>query len=247
MEVSDAAHAYKMCFLDLFVYILSTNQTPNIRATDAALADQPVTMHEECAPVPFELYYPHDNRSMRAGDLPNMFNVLMHIPLWGEQNKSIFLAKEIMCKCLPFACQQRKVVKRILTECATGALYAEAIRATKLALTGGGVLKGICWHQGESNRTRVPFYSDQLKNLVKDFRSDFGNPKHPFVFSQIGLWNPEYVEFNQMIVKQPERIENTACVKTDGLKNFDPFHFDSASQRILGQRFADLMFELLKK
>jgi len=127
------------------------------------------------------------------------------------------------------------------------ALYAEAISTSKLALSGGGELKGICWHQGEANRTRVPLYPDQLKTLVRDFRSDLGNPKLPYVFSQIGLWNPEYVEFNEMIVKQSAGIDQSACVKTEGLKNFDQAHFDSASQRILGQRFADLMFELLKE
>lgn len=37
-------------------------------------------------------------------------------------------------------------------------LYAEALQATKLALSGGGKLKGICWHQGESNRERVSLY-----------------------------------------------------------------------------------------
>ena len=127
------------------------------------------------------------------------------------------------------------------------ALYAEAIRMTKRALSSGGELKGICWHQGEANRTRVPLYPEQLKALVGDFRVDFGIPDLPFVFSQIGLWNPEYVDFNKMIVKQSEGISNSACVKTEGLKNFDKAHFDSASQRILGQRFADSMIGLLGK
>lgn len=130
---------------------------------------------------------------------------------------------------------------------AVPALYAEAMRVTKLALSAGGELKGICWHQGEANRERVPLYPDQLKNLVNGFRTDFTNPTLPFVFSQIGQWNEDYVKFNRMIVKQPANIPQTACVKTDGLKNFDHAHFDSASQRILGKRFADLMIQHLKK
>ncbi len=127
------------------------------------------------------------------------------------------------------------------------ALYAEALRVTKLAVSSGGELKGILWHQGEANRTRVPLYPEQFKELVSGFRADLGKPNLPFVFSQIGLWNPEYVEFNKMIVKQSAGISNSACVKTEGLKNFDQAHFDSASQRILGKRFADLMIELLGK
>ena len=90
-------------------------------------------------------------------------------------------------------------------------------------------------------------YPGQLKALVEGFRADFGNAKLPFVFSQIGQWNPEYTEFNKMIVKQPAAIPHSACVLTDELKNFDNAHFDSPSQRILGQRFAELMFGLLGK
>lgn len=125
-------------------------------------------------------------------------------------------------------------------------LYAEAVRVTTLALTGGGELKGICWHQGESNRERVSLYPEQLKALVGNFRQDFGYAKLPFVFSQIGQWNPEYAEFNKMIVEQPAVIAQSACVGTDGLKNFDEAHFDSSSQRILGQRFAEKMFEMVR-
>lgn len=121
-------------------------------------------------------------------------------------------------------------------------LYAEAVRATKLAISGGGELKGICWHQGESNRERVSLYPQQLETLVENFRRDFGRPKLPFVFSQIGQWNPEYAEFNKMIVQQPAAIAQSACVETDGLKGFDQAHFDSPSQRILGERFAEKIF-----
>ncbi|MFK5924888.1 MAG: sialate O-acetylesterase [Verrucomicrobiota bacterium] len=124
-------------------------------------------------------------------------------------------------------------------------LYAEAIRATQLAMSAGGELKGICWHQGESNAKRVPLYPAQLKLLVKNFRTDLGKADLPFVFAQIGQWKPEYGEFNKMIVKQDQAIEQTACVKTDDLKNFDNAHFDSASQRILGRRYAEKMFGLL--
>jgi len=53
-------------------------------------------------------------------------------------------------------------------------LYSVAVNATKLALSGGGQLKGICWHQGESNRERVSLYPEQLNALVGNFRTDFG-------------------------------------------------------------------------
>ena len=125
-------------------------------------------------------------------------------------------------------------------------LYAESIRATQLAMNAGGELKGICWHQGEANSKRVAKYSEQLKVLVNNFREDLGDADLPLVFSQIAQWGEPGAEFNAMIVKQPEGIANTACVKTDELSGFDKWHFDSPSQRKLGQRFADLMIELLE-
>ncbi len=125
-------------------------------------------------------------------------------------------------------------------------LYAEAIRVTKLAITAGGDLKGICWHQGEANASRVSMYPGQLKILVGNFRADLGDPDLPFVFSQIAQWGEEGAEFNQMIIKQTGTIAHTACVETDGLKGFDKWHFDSPSQRKLGKKFAQEMFGIKK-
>lgn len=109
-------------------------------------------------------------------------------------------------------------------------------------------LKGILWHQGEANSgaDKVGKYPAQLKQLVADFRSDLGKPELPFVFAQIGQFNPGYAAFNEMIVEQPENIEHSACIVTDGLKNMDKAHFDSAGQRALGERYAEAMLRLLK-
>ena len=66
------------------------------------------------------------------------------------------------------------------------------------------------------------------------------------MFSQIGQFNPNYAAFNEMIVKQTDATPHTACVVTDGLKHRDAAHFDSAGQRVLGQRYANAMHGLLK-
>ena len=50
-----------------------------------------------------------------------------------------------------------------------------------------------------------------------------------------------------MIIKQPAIIPNTACIRTDNLKNFDAYHFDHASQMEMGRRYAAAMLKLLNK
>ena len=128
-------------------------------------------------------------------------------------------------------------------------LFDTAVQATREALAARGELKGILWHQGEGNSSsaRVAINPGKLKQLVTDFRTVFSQPELPFVFSQIGQFNPDYAAFNKMIVKQPDAIPHTACIVTDGLKNMDKAHFDSAGQRALGQRYAKAMLGLLKE
>ena len=124
-------------------------------------------------------------------------------------------------------------------------LYHHAIEATKEAVEDGGILKGVLWHQGENNAANSDEYPAKLKQLVKHIRADLGKTL-PFVFAQIGRWNPEHKDFNEMILKQPANISNSAVVPTDRMKNIDDFHFDTPAQRLLGKRYATEMLSLLK-
>lgn len=125
-------------------------------------------------------------------------------------------------------------------------LYDTALTATKAALAGGGTLRGVLWHQGESNSSKAASYPDRLKDLVQNLRNDFNNPKLPVVYSQLGSWRDDYKAFNAMIVQQPAIIPHTACITTEGLGNLDKAHFDTAGQRGLGERFAAAMAKLEK-
>jgi len=129
-------------------------------------------------------------------------------------------------------------------------LYDTAVAATKAALAdpagGKSELVAILWHQGESNSGKADAYPAQLKTLVANFRTDLDTPDLPFVFSQIGSWREGYAAFNEMIVKQTEEIPNSACVRTKDLTAFDQAHFDAASQRVLGTRYAEALQGLLK-
>ncbi|MCB1065109.1 MAG: sialate O-acetylesterase [Verrucomicrobiae bacterium] len=125
-------------------------------------------------------------------------------------------------------------------------LYDTALAATEAALAAEGKsrLVGILWHQGEGNSGASEAYPDQLKALVAQWRADLKSPELPFVFGQIGQWNPAYAAFNEMILKQSAAIPHTACVKSDGLTNMDTAHFDSKSQREFGRRYAAAMLSL---
>jgi hypothetical protein len=124
-------------------------------------------------------------------------------------------------------------------------LYQASIDAAKKAMESGS-LKGILWHQGESNSDRVAAYPAQLKELIRRFREDLHAPDLPVVFSQVGAWREAYKPFNEMIIRQPANIPHTACVMTEGLGNRDSAHFDTAGQHLLGERFAAALERLNK-
>lgn len=126
-------------------------------------------------------------------------------------------------------------------------LYNEAISQTKKALKTGGVLKGIIWHQGESNTSRYKKYMGQLTELIEALRTDLNMPNIPFVAGQLSADKPQRKDFNQMILELPTKVKYTGVVTTENTSTIDSTHFDSASQRLLGKRYAEAMIKLLKK
>ena len=65
-------------------------------------------------------------------------------------------------------------------------LYEEAVRRTRIAMR-YGQLKGILWHQGESNSEEDASkqYISQLSTFVADLRNDLDAPDVPFVAGEI--------------------------------------------------------------
>lgn len=103
-----------------------------------------------------------------------------------------------------------------------------------------GTLKGILWHQGESNNKDPEDYLAKLEALIKDLRSDLGQKDLPFVAGQV-LKLPA---INDQIAKLPETVKHTAFVSSEGLKGQDRWHFDSTSMKLLGERYAAEMIKL---
>jgi peptidoglycan/xylan/chitin deacetylase (PgdA/CDA1 family) len=123
--------------------------------------------------------------------------------------------------------------------------YDEAVQRAKIAMQ-KGVLKGILWHQGESDNDpkKAEVYLEKLKTLVDNLRKDLNAPNLPFVAGEIGYFNKEN-HINPIVNKLPAEAENTAVVSAKDLTDKgDHLHFDTRSARELGKRYAAAMKNL---
>ncbi len=79
-------------------------------------------------------------------------------------------------------------------------------------------MKGILWHQGESDNDpkKAEVYLEKLKTLVANLRRDLKAPNLPFVAGEIGYFNKEN-HVNAIINRLPNELENTAVVSAKGL------------------------------
>lgn len=117
--------------------------------------------------------------------------------------------------------------------------YEEAIRRAEAAQK-SGTLKGILWHQGESDRNDAN-YHQKLTALIKDLRADLGAPDLPFVAGEIN--NGALI--NGQLSKVAEAVPGTAVASADGLTTMDHAHFDAKGMKSLGERFAGQMQKLI--
>ncbi len=116
--------------------------------------------------------------------------------------------------------------------------YKEAVRRTEAALE-EGVLKGILWHQGESD-AEDPHYLEKLQLLIENLRNDFGISNLPFVAGQVN----DVPLINDQIAKLPETVASTGFARSEGLEAMDRWHFDAQSMKLLGERYAEEMLAI---
>jgi hypothetical protein len=116
--------------------------------------------------------------------------------------------------------------------------FKEAVKRIKQAQQ-TGVLKGILWHQGESDFEDAD-YLNKLTKLVKDLRDELNLADLPFVSGQIN--NSPLI--NQQIAELPNQLDSTAYVSSAGLTAMDRWHFDNDSMQKLGKGYAEAMLKL---
>lgn len=127
--------------------------------------------------------------------------------------------------------------------------YDDAMKRAKTAMK-YGVIKGIIWHQGESdsNAEKAKHYMASLKTLIADLRRDLNNPDLPFVAGELGHYKENYKYINEVLKELPVEVPNTGLATSEGLAHKgDGTHLDTPSARELGKRFAIQMLSIQKK
>lgn len=125
-----------------------------------------------------------------------------------------------------------------------------------------GTLKGILWHQGESdsNPEKCYLYEDKLRNLIRKVRKIGQNEDAPFVAGEIGRFKlkankEQYPDIKpcpaEVVMNATKKVvkadKHAGFVKSKGLDHKgDNTHFNSESYRILGKRYAKQMLKLQK-
>ncbi len=116
-----------------------------------------------------------------------------------------------------------------------------------------GTIKGILWHQGESdafNEERSETYEAKLHEMIAAFRKDLNIPDLPFVSGEITL---KYPKTNLVQIANrtlPQKVKNTAWASIDGLTFVDgnkQVHFDRESYIKLGQRYCEAYDKLVNR
>jgi len=131
-----------------------------------------------------------------------------------------------------------------------GDLYEAALdRATEAMKF--GTMRGVLWHQGESEAgdfTKASNYGSNLKNMINDIRSDLGISDLPFVLGKLGDFNTQAYKYlvNNGIDAAANDLSNVKVASPIGLTCWDDnIHFTSESQRIYGFRYAEKMMEMI--
>ena len=129
--------------------------------------------------------------------------------------------------------------------------YDDMLKRCQRALP-AGTLKGILWHQGESDCTpdSALVYEERLHQLVARLRQEFAAPEVPFLAGQMGQfpeapWSQAKQHIDAIHRRLPDKVPFTAYVSAEKLTHKgDKVHFDAASYRELGRRYAEKYLEL---
>ncbi|CAM3003932.1 sialate O-acetylesterase [Rariglobus hedericola] len=127
-------------------------------------------------------------------------------------------------------------------------LYEAALARAKLAQQSGR-LKGILWHQGESesgDETKARAYAENLAEVAAGFRRDLNAPDVPFIAGELGEFlytrkgdkSPFARVINEQINTLPSLIPHAAAVSSAGLGHKgDELHFSSEALKEFGARY----------
>jgi hypothetical protein len=134
-----------------------------------------------------------------------------------------------------------------------GDLFTNAVARARIAME-KGTLKGVLWHQGESDsqvEVDANTYAARFAQMVRDFREATGAGEIPFVVGKLceafeGHGSYPYAKtVNRVLENIPKQVPRTACADSKGLGNKgDGIHFTTEAQVEFGKRYAEQMLKL---
>ncbi|WP_339747774.1 sialate O-acetylesterase [uncultured Rubinisphaera sp.] len=132
--------------------------------------------------------------------------------------------------------------------------YDDMLKRCRVAMK-AGQLKGILWHQGESdsNPKQSVVHEQKLHELIARLRKDLDAPEVPFIAGQLGQfperpWSDDKKRVNEAHETLPEKVPHTAFVPANGLTHKgDQTHFNAESYREFGRRYANAYLKMTKE
>jgi hypothetical protein len=130
--------------------------------------------------------------------------------------------------------------------------YDDALLRARAAMKDGR-LRAILWHQGESDAHPglSERYADNLRALIARFRTDLNAPELPFIIGELGQfdgkpWDADIRRVDSVHRAIAATVPHVAYVSSDGLRDKgDTLHFNAASQRVFGERYARAYLAML--
>ncbi len=120
-----------------------------------------------------------------------------------------------------------------------------------------GELRGILWHQGESDsktKSDATSYAPRLTKMIAHFREQLTATDVPFIAGEIGPFLREvesmtyFAVVNDALRSTAENVGLYACSSARDLADMgDHIHFDSPAQREFGCRYAEEYLRLIQE
>jgi sialate O-acetylesterase len=85
-------------------------------------------------------------------------------------------------------------------------------------------IKGVAWYQGEANNDRPKQYQVVLPNMIKNWRTDFGQGDFPFLIVQIAPYKDMSPEIRESQLKVTQKVKNTALIVTTDCGDANDIH-----------------------
>jgi hypothetical protein len=198
-----------------------------------------------------------DNTETHSDLVPNCFRYIMDSGSWIQVAASTYYHIETEFG-LSLAAKNSAITIGTLNAAVQGTsidqwvkgatLYNRALKAYRDNAS-KGILKGILWHQGESDATasQVSRYSDLIYHLIQDIRSDLGAGDIPFI---IGALHRNGDQYRDSIIRidslMQYRLPAILFVSSEGASSGDGTHFDWNGAKLMGDRYAAAYLDYIK-